>query len=148
MSGVVVPFIAADGSGVSSASLTTARPESSVRRMNVGGRSFSTACAHLDLDPVIVDSDESRDVVSSFLSWRSSACSREGGHDALRRPHLGVLESCSRGAGRRLEAADRAGQDRAVRGALTPDVHLFGEPVVATVEVIVDREQIEPMQSG
>ena len=31
-----------------------------------------------------------------------------------------------------------------MRGGLTPDVHLFGEPVVAHVDVIVDREQIDP----
>ena len=31
-----------------------------------------------------------------------------------------------------------------MRGGLTPDVHLFGEPVVAHVDIIVDREQIDP----
>ncbi len=31
-----------------------------------------------------------------------------------------------------------------MRGGLTPDVHLFGEPVVAHVDVIVDREQVDP----
>ena len=36
------------------------------------------------------------------------------------------------------------GKAAAVRGALTPDVHLFGEPVVAYVDVIVDREQVDP----
>ena len=36
------------------------------------------------------------------------------------------------------------GKAAAVRGGLTPDVHLFGEPVVAHVDVIVDREQIDP----
>ena len=36
------------------------------------------------------------------------------------------------------------GKAAAVRGSLTPDVHLFGEPVVAHVEVIVDREQVDP----
>lgn len=36
--------------------------------------------------------------------------------------------------------------DRAavVRGTLTPSVHLFGEPVVATVDVIVNREKADP----
>ena len=37
-----------------------------------------------------------------------------------------------------------SGKAAAVRGGLTPDVHLFGEPVVAHVDVIVDREQIDP----
>ena len=32
----------------------------------------------------------------------------------------------------------------AVRGSLTPDVHLFAEPVVAQIDVIVDGEQIDP----
>lgn len=36
------------------------------------------------------------------------------------------------------------GKAAAVRGSLTPDVHLFGEPVVAHVEVVVDREQVDP----
>lgn len=36
------------------------------------------------------------------------------------------------------------GKAAAVRGSLTPDVHLFGEPVVAQVDVIVDREQVAP----
>lgn len=31
-----------------------------------------------------------------------------------------------------------------VRGALTPGVHLFGEPVVARVDVVVDREKADP----
>lgn len=37
-----------------------------------------------------------------------------------------------------------SGKAAAVRGGLTPDVHLFGEPVVAYVDVIVDREQVDP----
>ncbi len=36
------------------------------------------------------------------------------------------------------------GKAAAVHGALTPDVHLFGEPVVAGVDVIVDRAQVAP----
>jgi hypothetical protein len=36
------------------------------------------------------------------------------------------------------------GKAAAVHGALTPDVHLFGEPVVARVDVIVDRDQVLP----
>jgi hypothetical protein len=52
-----------------------------------------------------------------------------------------VLAGCGGDDSKPLLAQGKAA---AVRGALTPDVHLFGEPVVATVEVIVDREQIEP----
>jgi hypothetical protein len=36
------------------------------------------------------------------------------------------------------------GKAAAVHGSLTPDVHLFGEPIVARVEVIVDRDQVSP----
>ena len=31
-----------------------------------------------------------------------------------------------------------------VRGELVPDVHLFGEPVVAQVDVILNREEVDP----
>jgi hypothetical protein len=37
-----------------------------------------------------------------------------------------------------------AGKAAVVRGALVPDVHLFGEPVVAQIDVIVNREQVDP----
>ena len=36
------------------------------------------------------------------------------------------------------------GKAAAVRGGLTPDVHLFGEPIVAHVDVIVDGSQVDP----
>jgi len=36
------------------------------------------------------------------------------------------------------------GKAAAVHGSLTPDVHLFGEPIVARVDVIVDRDQVSP----
>ena len=36
------------------------------------------------------------------------------------------------------------GKAAAVRGSLTPDVHLFAEPVVARVDVVVDRDQVDP----
>ncbi len=32
----------------------------------------------------------------------------------------------------------------AVHGSLTPDVHLFGEPVAARVDVVVDRDRVDP----
>jgi hypothetical protein len=31
-----------------------------------------------------------------------------------------------------------------VRGALTPNVHLFGEPIVARIDVVLDREKADP----
>lgn len=36
------------------------------------------------------------------------------------------------------------GKAAAVRGSLTPDVHLFAEPVVARIDVVVDRDQVDP----
>ena len=36
------------------------------------------------------------------------------------------------------------GKIAAVRGSLTPDVHLFGEPVVARVDIVLDRDQVDP----
>lgn len=37
-----------------------------------------------------------------------------------------------------------ASKDAVVRGSLTPNVHLFGEPVVARVDVVVDRDKVDP----
>lgn len=37
-----------------------------------------------------------------------------------------------------------ASKTAVVRGELVPDVHLFGEPVVAQVEVILDRDKVDP----
>jgi hypothetical protein len=37
-----------------------------------------------------------------------------------------------------------AGKAAVVRGELVPDVHLFGEPVVAQIDVIVNREKVDP----
>jgi len=36
------------------------------------------------------------------------------------------------------------GKAAAVSGSLTPDVHLFGEPVAARIDVVVDRDQVAP----
>ena len=69
VSGVVVPFVSPDGSGVSLASLT-AREARELRETNERRwEELQYGLRALDLDPVIVDSDESRDVVSSFLGW-------------------------------------------------------------------------------
>jgi hypothetical protein len=69
VSGVVVPFVAADGSGVSLTAVTE-REARQLREQNE--RRWETllyGLRALDMDPVIVDSHEPRDVVSSFLSW-------------------------------------------------------------------------------
>ena len=69
VSGVVVPFVAADGSGVSLAAVTRREArelrEANERRWQALLYGFRA----LDMDPVIVESHEPRDVVSSFLSW-------------------------------------------------------------------------------
>jgi uncharacterized protein (DUF58 family) len=69
VSGVVVPFVAPDGSGVSLTAVTE-REARELREQNE--RRWETlldGLRALDMDPVIVESHESRDVVSSFLSW-------------------------------------------------------------------------------
>ena len=69
VSGVVVPFVSPDGSGVSLASLT-AREARELRDTNEQRwEGLLHGLRALDLDPVVVDSHESRDVVSSFLGW-------------------------------------------------------------------------------
>jgi uncharacterized protein (DUF58 family) len=69
VSGTVVPFIAADGSGVSLTAVTEREArglrEQNERRWEMLLHGFRA----LDMDPVIVESHEPRDVVSSFLSW-------------------------------------------------------------------------------
>ena len=69
VSGVVVPVAAADGSGVSLVSLTASEArelrESNERRWEELLRGLRA----LDMDPVLIDSAEPRDVVSSFLRW-------------------------------------------------------------------------------
>ncbi len=63
---------------------------------------------------------------------------------------LGVLAAClvalaAAGCGgddtKPLIAADKTA---VVRGKLIPDVHLFGEPVVAQVDVILNRDKVDP----
>src|SRR5262245_58191805 len=36
------------------------------------------------------------------------------------------------------------GKIASVSGALLPDTHLFGEPVVVRMDVVVDRDQVDP----
>ena len=69
VSGVVVPFVSPDGSGVSLASLT-AREARELRDANEERwNELLHGLRALDLDPVVVESHESRDVLSSFLGW-------------------------------------------------------------------------------
>jgi uncharacterized protein (DUF58 family) len=67
--GVVVPYAAPDGSGVSLAALT-GRETRELREANEARwQELLRGMRALDLDPVVVSSHEERDVVSSFLGW-------------------------------------------------------------------------------
>ncbi|MDH4340193.1 MAG: hypothetical protein OEW47_07515 [Thermoleophilia bacterium] len=46
------------------------------------------------------------------------------------------------------EAALPLGRDIAAKATLEPTVHLFAEPVVARVEVVVDRDRLDPNRIG
>jgi hypothetical protein len=48
---------------------------------------------------------------------------------------------CGGGDSKPLIAASKAA---VVRGEMIPDVHLFGEPVVARIDVILNREKVDP----
>ena len=69
VSGVVVPFAAADNSGVSLAAVT-AREARELREANERRwEELLSGLRALDLDPVVIESHEVRDVESAFLSW-------------------------------------------------------------------------------
>ena len=69
VSGVVVPFVGADGSGVSLTAVTS-REARELRDANEHRwEELLHGLRALDLDPVIVASHEPREVESSFLSW-------------------------------------------------------------------------------
>jgi uncharacterized protein (DUF58 family) len=69
VSGIAVPFAAADGSGVSLVALT----ERETRELRKQNEERFAALLHdlraLDMDPVVIDSHDSRDVTSAFLGW-------------------------------------------------------------------------------
>jgi uncharacterized protein (DUF58 family) len=69
ISGVVVPFVAPEGSVTSRAALT----EREARELREANERRWDELLHgmqaLDMDPVVVDSHAQRDVVSSFLGW-------------------------------------------------------------------------------
>jgi hypothetical protein len=52
-----------------------------------------------------------------------------------------VAASCGGDEHKPVIAADKAA---VVRGELSPSVHLFGEPVVARVDVVLNREKVDP----
>ncbi|HEX4747480.1 MAG TPA: hypothetical protein VFU99_11445 [Gaiellaceae bacterium] len=52
-----------------------------------------------------------------------------------------LAAGCGGSDGRPLIAASKTA---VVRGELIPDVHLFGEPVVARVDVVVNRDKVDP----
>ena len=75
--------------------------------------------------------------------WRSSpgpisACSREVERETRRaRRYVSLRSPDAAGATRSRSSSEKGGGRTRVPH---PDVHLFGEPVVARVDVIVDRE--------
>ena len=69
VSGVVVPFVEPDGAGVSLAALTE-REARELRETNEKRfEDLLYGLQALDMDPVVVDSHEPRDIESAFLSW-------------------------------------------------------------------------------
>ena len=86
VSGVVVPFVSPDGSGVSSRRSQRARPESSATRTSSAGRACCTAFAHSTW--IRWSSTRTSRVTSCLRSsaGRISACSRGGEHEVPRRP--------------------------------------------------------------
>ncbi len=69
VSGVVVPFASADGEGVSLVALTEREARGMRERNERRWDELLHGMRALDLDPVVLDSAEQRDVVSAFLSW-------------------------------------------------------------------------------
>ncbi|HET9436786.1 MAG TPA: DUF58 domain-containing protein [Gaiellaceae bacterium] len=67
--GVVVPFAAPDGSGVSLVAFTERETRELRARNEQRFAELLYTLRALDLDPVVLGSAESRDVVSSFLAW-------------------------------------------------------------------------------
>lgn len=69
VSGVVVPFAAPDGSGIALAALTEREVRETREYHERRWDELLAGMRALDLDPVVVESHEQRDVVSSFLGW-------------------------------------------------------------------------------
>jgi uncharacterized protein (DUF58 family) len=69
VSGVVVPFAAPVGSSVALSALTEREVREFRETNERRWENLLDAMRALDLDPVVLDSHEPRDVVSSFLSW-------------------------------------------------------------------------------
>ena len=69
VSGVVVPFATPDGSDVALAALTARETRELRERNERRWDELLHGMRALDLDPVVVDSAEPRDVTSAFLGW-------------------------------------------------------------------------------
>ena len=69
VSGVVVPFATPDGSDVALAALTARETRELRERNERRWDELLRGMRALDLDPVVVDSAEPRDVTSAFLGW-------------------------------------------------------------------------------
>jgi hypothetical protein len=69
VSGVVVPYAAPDGAGSALVSLTAREARELKAANELRWNDLLTELRALDMDPVVVGSHESRDVVSAFLVW-------------------------------------------------------------------------------
>ena len=69
VSGVVVPFAAPDGSGVSLVALTEKETRALREHKERRWHDLLYGMHALDMDPVVVGSAEPRDVTSAFLAW-------------------------------------------------------------------------------
>jgi uncharacterized protein (DUF58 family) len=69
VSGVVVPFAAPDGSSLSLTRLTERETRELRERHERRWEELLYALQALDMDPVVIDSAEPRDVTSAFLGW-------------------------------------------------------------------------------
>jgi uncharacterized protein (DUF58 family) len=69
VSGVVVPFDSADGSGVSLTAITAREARELREAYERRWEELLHGLRALDMDPVVVESHEPREVESSFLSW-------------------------------------------------------------------------------
>jgi uncharacterized protein (DUF58 family) len=69
VSGVVVPYVSPDGESISLASLTRREAQQAREFNERRWGELLHGLRALDMDPVVIDSHETRDVVSSFLGW-------------------------------------------------------------------------------
>ena len=97
------------------------------------------------MDPVIVDSHEPRDVVLGVPELGGPAALHPGARVRLLALAVVARARSPRAAGATTpKPLIAASKTAVVRGEMIPDVHLFGEPVVAQVDVILNREKVDP----